>query len=40
MLAVQAGVWLMRGVLGTTALAEAEPEELAGRIRSLFQVLV
>ncbi|MFF3444890.1 TetR family transcriptional regulator [Streptosporangium sp. NPDC002721] len=40
MLAVQAGVWLMRSVLGTTALAEAEPEELAGRIRSLFQVLV
>lgn len=40
MLAVQAGVWLMRSVLGTTALAEGDPEELAGRIRSLFHVLV
>ncbi|MFI7618411.1 TetR/AcrR family transcriptional regulator [Nonomuraea terrae] len=39
MLAVQAGVWLMRSVLGTTALAEGEPEELAGRVESLFQAL-
>ncbi|MEV6864134.1 hypothetical protein AB0M44_24395 [Streptosporangium subroseum] len=40
MLAVQAGVWLMRNVLRTTALAEAEPEQLAQQIESLFQALV
>ncbi|SNT31472.1 transcriptional regulator, TetR family [Streptosporangium subroseum] len=40
MLAVQAGVWLMRNVLRTTALAEAEPEQLARQIESLFQTLV
>ncbi|MEV0381076.1 TetR family transcriptional regulator [Nonomuraea sp. NPDC050643] len=40
MLAVQAGVWLMRSVLRTPALAEGEPEELARRIRSLFHVLL
>ncbi|RAY14731.1 TetR/AcrR family transcriptional regulator [Actinomadura craniellae] len=39
-LAVQAGVWLMRSILGTTALAEEDPAELARRIESLFQVLV
>ncbi|AQZ64564.1 Transcriptional regulator, TetR family [[Actinomadura] parvosata subsp. kistnae] len=39
MLSVQAGVWLMRRVLGTTALAEAEPEKLAERLESLFGLL-
>ncbi|MFC5754486.1 TetR family transcriptional regulator [Actinomadura rugatobispora] len=37
MLAVQAGVWLMRSVLTTPALADADPEELAQLIESLFQ---
>ncbi|MGW3349675.1 TetR/AcrR family transcriptional regulator [Nonomuraea rubra] len=40
MLSLQAGVWLMRSVLGTTALTEAAPEELAERLESLFAVLV
>ncbi|NJP88047.1 TetR/AcrR family transcriptional regulator [Nonomuraea sp. FMUSA5-5] len=39
MLSVQAGVWLMRRVLGTTALAEAEPEKLTERLESLFDLL-
>jgi AcrR family transcriptional regulator len=39
MLAVQAGVWLMRRVLGTAALAAAPPEELARYVTLLFQVL-
>ncbi|MEV4360158.1 TetR family transcriptional regulator [Nonomuraea sp. NPDC049625] len=39
MLAVQAGLWLMRRVLGTTALAEAPPEDLARYVTMLFQVL-
>jgi AcrR family transcriptional regulator len=40
MLSLQAGVWLMRSVLGTTALTQEQPEELAQWIASLFQVLV
>ncbi|GAA3072927.1 TetR/AcrR family transcriptional regulator [Streptosporangium carneum] len=40
MLSLQAGVWLMRSVLGTTALTQEQPEELAQWIESLFQVLV
>ncbi|MEU8384778.1 TetR family transcriptional regulator [Streptosporangium sp. NPDC048865] len=40
MLAVQAGVWLMRSVLGTTALVEGEPEEITERVRSLLRTLV
>ncbi|TMR37513.1 helix-turn-helix transcriptional regulator [Nonomuraea zeae] len=39
MLGVQAGVWLMRRVLGTTALVEAPPEDLARCVTALFQVL-
>ncbi|UBU17211.1 TetR/AcrR family transcriptional regulator [Nonomuraea gerenzanensis] len=40
MLSLQAGVWLMRGVLGTTALTEAAPGELAERLEPLFRLLV
>lgn len=40
MLSLQAGVWLIRSVLGTTALTQEQPEELAQWIESLFQVLV
>ncbi|MEV1174542.1 TetR family transcriptional regulator [Nonomuraea sp. NPDC049784] len=40
MLSLQAGVWLMRSILGTPALTDEEPEELAQRIEALFQVLV
>ncbi|GAA2209280.1 TetR/AcrR family transcriptional regulator [Nonomuraea monospora] len=39
MLSVQAGVWLMRSVLGTAALTDAPPDELAGRLTALFDVL-
>ncbi|GHH69703.1 TetR family transcriptional regulator [Streptomyces sulfonofaciens] len=40
LLSVLAGVWLMRKVLGTQALAGADPAELAGRIEALFEPLV
>ncbi|MEV4178821.1 TetR family transcriptional regulator [Nonomuraea sp. NPDC049709] len=39
MLSLQAGVWLMRSVLGTKALTQGRPQELAQWIESLFQVL-
>ncbi|MFG6200934.1 hypothetical protein [Nonomuraea sp. JJY05] len=40
MLSLQAGVWLLRSVLGTPALSEGPPEHLAQHIEALFQVLV
>ncbi|MEV0231657.1 TetR family transcriptional regulator [Nonomuraea sp. NPDC050786] len=40
MLSLQAGVWLLRSVLGTPALSEGPPEDLAQHIEALFQVLV
>ncbi|GHJ40102.1 TetR family transcriptional regulator [Streptomyces sp. TS71-3] len=39
-LGVLAGVWMMRKVLGTSALAEAEEGELTRRIEALFHSLV
>ena len=39
MLAVIAGVWLMRSVIGTTELAAADPDRLAGRVGALFESL-
>ncbi|MEV4805582.1 TetR family transcriptional regulator [Nonomuraea sp. NPDC049421] len=39
MLALQAGVWLMRSVIGTDALKDAGPDDLTRRIRDLLQVL-
>ncbi|MEV4068718.1 TetR family transcriptional regulator [Nonomuraea fuscirosea] len=39
MLAVQAGVWLMRHVIGTPALAEAHSEDLAPLVTTLFHSL-
>ncbi|WP_083973776.1 TetR/AcrR family transcriptional regulator [Herbidospora daliensis] len=39
MLAVQAGVWLMRRVLGTTALVKAHPEDLTRYAAALLRVL-
>lgn len=39
MLALQAGVWLLRSVLATTALADAPPEELTAHLEPLFRQL-
>lgn len=39
-LSVILGVWLMRSVFGNTALAEAEPDELARRLEDLLAVLL
>ncbi|SDL19223.1 DNA-binding transcriptional regulator, AcrR family [Nonomuraea maritima] len=39
MLALQAGVWLLRSVLATTALRDAPQEELAAHMEPLFRRL-
>ncbi|WP_371785757.1 TetR/AcrR family transcriptional regulator [Streptosporangium subroseum] len=40
LLSLIAGVWMMRKVIGTTALAGADPTLLSGRIEALFRLLV
>jgi AcrR family transcriptional regulator len=40
LLSLIAGVWLMRKVIGTTALTEADPALLSNRIEALFRLLV
>ncbi|MEU6346059.1 TetR/AcrR family transcriptional regulator [Streptomyces sp. NPDC046977] len=39
-LSLIAGVWLMRKLIGNTALVEADPNELAGRLESLLRTLL
>ncbi|MFJ4849633.1 MULTISPECIES: TetR/AcrR family transcriptional regulator [unclassified Streptomyces] len=39
-LSVIAGVWVMRKLIGNTALVEADPNELAGRLETLLRTLL